>query len=105
MVKKGYIVRIKTYEELLNEYGAPDENGTFLCGYTYPNAKANRKVANYFTPDMQKLCGMRGYVASVNGPNKILLHDARFLDPDFKPEDGGLNWMFDFSPEMFVENE
>lgn len=106
MAKKGDIVRIKTYDELVNEFGAPNEDGVILCGYTYPNPKSSRKVPNYFTEDMQKLCGRTGIITSMEEPHKIILNDARYLDPDYQPDptEETVNWMFNFSKEMFVEN-
>lgn len=105
MVKKGDIVRIKTHEELITEFGAPDETGAILCGYSYPDPKSNRKLPNYMTLEMQELCGMIGYVAFVHPTGKIQLNDARHLDPMFTMDDNeAKNWMFDFTEEMFIEN-
>lgn len=106
MVKKNDIVTIKTYDMLVSEFGEPDENGTIICGYTYPNPKSSRKVKNYFTKNMQKLCGMMGIVTAIEAPNRITLNDARYLDPDYTPSEGEdtLSWMFDFSESMFVKN-
>lgn len=105
MVKKGDIVTLKTYEMLVEEFGEPDENGTIICGYSHPNPKSNRKIANYFTEEMRALCGCMGIVTNVEAPGKITLNDARYLDPDFIPEEhqDEVGWMHVFAEEMFVE--